>query len=36
MLIQAPVAAQAFLTPQVIGDRIAFQLSEAIFIGTKT
>lgn len=33
MLLQAPVAVHAFLTPKFVGDRIAFCLTEAILIG---
>lgn len=35
MLLQAPEQVQAFLTPQISGDRINFYLSEAIIIGQK-
>lgn len=33
MLLQAPRPIADFLTPQVVGDRIAFRFTEAIFIG---
>ena len=36
MILQAPTAVREFLTPQLLGDRITFHLSEAIFIAQRT
>jgi SAM-dependent methyltransferase len=33
MLLQAPTAVAAFLTPQTTGDRITFYLTEAVIVG---